>query len=205
MTTYTRPNRIPKRDAYLLKKYKGRPAQLIEALKDHAVLEPFDHRTASLEELQERWNLAISNLRPIYDQFRQWNPQYLPDFSGTPVAFISKPHGDAVEVVLRKNTARISWNNRNSVKPIWEYRSVEVPSRFLYNDQGYIGRYVRKLIRTNRAAAEDSAKLAKEREERLQREAREKLAKDIATTQKTLENATKKLEELQKAHKELAK
>lgn len=205
MTTYTRSSRIPKRDAYLLKKYKGRPAELIEAVKDHAVAEPFDHRTASVEELQARWKFALSNLSPIYAQFRQWDPKYLPDFSGTPVAFIQKPESDFVEVILRKNVARVAWNSPSSVKPVWEYRSIEVPSRFLYRDQGYVGRYVRKLIRSNRAAAEDRVQRAKEAEERRQREAREKLTRDIAATQKALDNAAKKLEELQKAQKELVK
>jgi hypothetical protein len=207
MTTYTRPNRIAKRDAYLLKKYKGRPAALIDALKDHAVLEPFDHRTASVEELKERWNFALSNLRPIYDQFRQWSSDYFPKFDGTPVAFIMKEDTDSVEVVLRQNTATGIWSNGRytTPKPTWTYHSVDVPSRFLYRDQGFAGRYVRKLIRTNRAAAEDRVKLAKEAEERRQREAREKIIRDIAATQKTLDNATKKLEELQKAHKDLVK
>lgn len=205
MTTYTRSSRIPKRDAYLLKKYKGRPSELIQAMNDHAVAESFDHRTASLEELQERWKFALANLSPIYSQFRQWDPKYLPDFSGTPVAFILKPESEFVEVVLRKNVARNSWNSPSSLKPVWEYRSVEVPFRFLYRDQGYIGRYVRKLIRFNRSAAEDKVQRAKEAEERRQREAREKLTRDIAATQKTLDNAAKKLKELQKAHKELVK
>lgn len=177
MTIFTRPSRLPKRNAYLAAKHGDNTEALVEELNDHAVRLPFDVKTADFELMKQRFNhfLAISSA-VAYKFPYQWR-SHLPNFSGQPVAFI--PADYHVEVIL-KTRQGYGANATNS------YRAVRLHESLFSGRTDVAAMWTRKTLRAAMQAQreQDERKLAEQQKEA--KEKRDRLDKEIEKAERDL-------------------
>lgn len=196
MTTFTRPSRLDKRDAYLIAKHGDDVQALLIEMREHATREPFSTATASFEKMSERYNAILAYSSAVLAKFPYAQRSFFHNLSGAPVVF--KAEGDNVEVVLRVNKARHGYNQPKPA-PEWEYRTLLLPAYLFGGKVSDITTYTRLTLRANRDDKKRAERAAAEAEQRRLIAERAKLDADIAAAEKKLETMRARKGNLAKA------
>lgn len=183
MTTFTRPSRLDKRDAYLIAKHGDDVKALLSEMREHAIREPFDPKTASFAEMEKRFADIRIYSNDVLRKFPHARLVHFHDLSGTPIAFIPQD-SQLVEVVLRKRP--YSYAAKREDTP-YTYYSVKLPVELFRGCISTITSYTRKTLRANFEVEKQKAQEAAEAERKRLAAERQKLDRDIAAAEKKLE------------------